>query len=59
MVYNNNSNFIETIDFGNVPIRKNFTDGEYLDFVEACNGDIYEIKRDYTTSQLFAVLSND
>lgn len=46
---------IRTIDFGTISIRVNFTDGETLSFIEDCEGNIYEIKRDLKTNQPFAV----
>lgn len=55
------SKYIETIDFGRVPIRKTHTEGRWYDNIElsgvgedgAC---FAEIRVDYRTNQPFAVL---
>ena len=48
--------YINTIDFGRVPIRKTHTDGKHLADIQLSNGDNAEVKSDYSTSQPFAVL---
>lgn len=55
------SRYIETIDFGRVPIRKTHTDGRWYEDVELTNDgtdEAYfaEIRVDYRTNQPFAVL---
>lgn len=48
--------YVNTIDFGRVPIRKTHTDGRLLQCIELSDGDNAEIRADYTTNQPFAVL---
>lgn len=52
--------YIETIDFGSVPVRKRFTEGRHYKDIEivSCNDRecFAEIRTDYTTNQPFAVL---
>lgn len=53
--------YIKTLDFGIVPIRKRFTDGNYyasidLSYRESDIACFAEIRMDYRTNQLFAVL---
>lgn len=55
------SRYIETIDFGRVPIRKTHTDGRWYEDVELANDgtdEAYfaEIRVDHRTNQPFAVL---
>lgn len=52
-------NYINTIDFGKVPIRKTFTDGEIIGSVELSGGDNAEIRKDPRTNQPFAVLFDE
>ncbi len=55
--------YIETIDFGSVPIRKTFTDGAHMKDIElsSCEdrASFAEVRRDYTTNQPFAVLFDE
>ncbi len=57
------SAYIETIDFGFVPIRKRFTDGMHCADIEiAANNSrecFAEIRTDYKTNQPFAVLFDE
>ena len=52
--------YINTIDFGYVPVRKTYTDGRFLKNIElsddGTNAQFAEIRADYTTEQPFAVL---
>lgn len=53
--------YIETIDFGFVPVRKRFTEGRHYASIELTEheGDpacFAEIRTDYRTNQPFAVL---
>lgn len=53
--------YIETIDFGAVPVRKRFTEGRHYSDIELAwrEGDpacFAEIRTDYRTNQPFAVL---
>lgn len=60
-----NNNFVRTIDFGDVPIRKNplYTDGRHMADIElsdnGTNECFAEIRADYTTNQPFAVLFDE
>lgn len=49
-------NFIRTLDYGNVVIRKTYTEGNYVDSIQLSDGDHAEIRTDFLTGQLFAVL---
>lgn len=51
-----NNNFVKTINFGYVPIRKNFIEGRHLADIELSDGDNAEIRADYRTEQPFAVI---
>ena len=55
--------FVDTIDFGRVPIRKTHTDGIYCASIELSdNGTkeaFAEIRTDYKTNQPFAVLFDE
>lgn len=48
--------YINTIDFGRVPIRKTHTDGKHLADIKLSDGDNTEVRSDYSTNQPFAVL---
>jgi len=48
--------YINTIDFGYVPIRKTFKEGKFYACVELSDGDNAEIRLNYGTNQPFAVL---
>ncbi len=52
--------YIETIDFGWVPVRKRFTDGTHYADIEITSYNSWEcfaeIRTDYKTNQPFAVL---
>lgn len=50
-----NTNYIETIDFGKTPIRRNFTEGAPQKAYLMSDGSCYEIRLDYKTNQPFAV----
>lgn len=52
-------NVVKTLDFGYVPIRKIYTQGETLQVIELCDGTIGEIKLDYCTNQPFIVLHEE
>lgn len=54
-MYNNNKNQIETQYYGTISIRKSHIEGEYLSTIEDCQGNMYDIIRDTTTNQIFAV----
>ena len=49
-------NYVKTIDFGNVEIRKTFTEGNHIADIELSGNGFAEIKTDYLTGKLFAVL---
>ena len=49
-------NFIRTLNYGNVVIRKTYTEGNYVDSIQLSDGDNAEIRTDFLTGQLFAVL---
>lgn len=55
-----NSSFVNTLNFGRVPIRRNYTDGRHLADIElsdnGTNECFAEIRADYTTNQPFVVL---
>ena len=52
--------FINTINFGYVPVRRNYTEGRHLADIElsddGTNACFAEIRADYKTEQPFAVL---
>lgn len=48
--------YVRTIDFGEVPIRRNFTDGEELAWIELSGPGFASIRLDPRTNQPFAVL---
>lgn len=48
--------YIETLNFGYVPIRKTHTEGRHYADIELSDGDNAEIRVDYRTNQPFAVL---
>ena len=49
-------NFAKTVDFGNVEIRKSFTEGNHIADIELSGNEFAEIKTDYLTGKLFAVI---
>ena len=51
--------YVRTIDFGEVPIRRNFTDGEELAWIELSGSGFASIRLDPRTNQPFAVLFDD
>jgi hypothetical protein len=53
-----NNNFIKTLDFGFVPIRKTHKEGRLLANIELTDGNA-EVRADYKTEQPFAVLFDD
>lgn len=52
-------NFIRTLDFGNVVIRKTYIEGNYVSDIQLSDGDHAEIRTDFLTGQLFAVLFDE
>jgi hypothetical protein len=55
----NNNSFVNTLDFGYVPVRKTHNDGRYEAWIELSDSGFAEIRSDYTTNQPFAVLFDD
>jgi hypothetical protein len=61
-MYFDTHSYIETIDFGCVPIRRNHTDGDSIGFVELSAdpkkpNEVYaDIRTDLRTNQPFAVI---
>lgn len=53
------SNFIRTLDFGDVVIRKTFTDGEEMAFIELSDSGFASIRKDPNTNQPFAVIFDE
>ena len=53
------TNYVRTIDFGNVPIRKNFTEGEEQAGIELSDSGYASIRLDPRTNQPFAVLFDE
>lgn len=58
------NNYIRTIDFGFVPIRKTYTEGNYQQSIELTEREndeacFAEIRTDYRTNQPFAVLFDE
>lgn len=51
--------YVDTLDFGRVPIRRTHKNGETLQCIELSNTGYAEIRKDYTTQQPFAVLFDD
>ena len=55
-----NKSYIDTIDFGRVPVRRTHTDGKHLADIElsdnGTNESFAEVRSDYNTNQPFAVL---
>lgn len=49
-------NVVQTIDFGLVPIRVNFTSGEEMAWILLSDGDYASIRKDPVTNQPFAVI---
>lgn len=49
-------NFVRTIDFGDVQIRRNYTEGIRITEIELSDGTWAVIKTDYKTNQPFAVI---
>lgn len=54
-----NNNFVRTIDFGEVPIRRSFTDGEEQAWIELSDDGFASIRLDPRTNQPFAVLFDE
>ena len=54
------TSYINTLDFGFVPVRRTYTNGRFLKNIElsddGTNAQFAEIRSDYTTEQPFAVL---
>ena len=51
--------YINTIDFGCVPIRRTHKDGKTKADIEISGGGHAEIRTDYRTNQPFSVLFNE
>jgi hypothetical protein len=62
MYYNGHRGYVETIDFGSVPIRRNYTGGDSIGFIELSAdpkkpNEVYaDIRADLRTNQPFAVI---
>ena len=62
MYYNGHRGYIRTIDFGYVPIRRRYTEGENIGFIELSAdpkkpNEVYaDIRADFRTNQPFAVI---
>ena len=52
-------NYVKTLDFGNVEIRKKYTGGKWIADIQLSDGDHAEIRTDYLTGKLFAVLFDE
>jgi iron uptake system EfeUOB component EfeO/EfeM len=52
-------NYVRTINFGDVVIRKTYTNGIEIGWVELSDGTYASIRTDYTTNQPFAVLFDE
>lgn len=50
------TNYINTLNFGCVPIRRTHIEGKHYADIELSDGDNAEIRIDYRTNQPFAVL---
>lgn len=55
----NMTSFVETIDFGNVPIRRTHKSGAQIGWIELSGGGYAEIRTDYKSNQPFAVLFDE
>lgn len=53
------TNYVRTIDFGEVPIRRSFTDGEEQAWIELSGDEFVSIRLDPRTNQPFAVLFDE
>lgn len=51
--------FVRTLDFGDVVIRRRFTDGMFLANIELSDGTHAEIRTDFRSNQPFAVLFDE
>ena len=49
-------NYVKTLDFGNVEIRRKYTDGKWIADIQLSDGDRADFRTDYLTGKLFAVL---
>ena len=56
MRYNEHYEYLTTIDFGTVAIRKTHNIDNAIDMVESSDGEMYEICKDVDTNQLYARL---
>lgn len=54
-----NTNCVKTLDFGEVPIRKNFTEGQEYAWIELSDHGYASIRIDPKTNQPFAVLFDE
>lgn len=50
---------VRTVRYGEVPIRKKFTDGKVIDCIDLTGDGHADIRVDYRTGELFAVLLNE
>jgi hypothetical protein len=61
-MYFDTRSYVETIDFGSVPIRRNYTEGESIGFIELSAdpkkpNEVYaDIRTDLRTNQPLAVI---
>lgn len=53
------SSFIRTLDFGDVVVRKTFTDGDEMAWIELSDSGFASIRKDPKTNQPFAVLFDE
>lgn len=53
------TSYVITIDFGEVPIRKTYTEGEEQAWIELSDSGFASIRLDPRTNQPFAVLFDD
>ena len=54
-----NNNFVKTLDFGYVPIRRTHTDGEEMAYLDLSFGGCASIRKDPITNQPFAVICEE
>ena len=53
------TNYVRTIDFGEVPIRRTYTEGEEQVWIELSDSGYASIRLDPRTNQPFAVLFDE
>ena len=54
-----NKSYVRTLDFGYVPVRRNFTDGEEMAWIELSDKGYASIRTDPRTNQPFAVIFDE